>query len=76
MIAFFATFWGRAIAIAVAAIGVVGMFALDQRTIGAQGVVVKMERTNAKRIKAGRTAAAGTTDDRVRGVRDPHTRDD
>lgn len=51
-------------------------FALEQRHIGADRAVAKIEKGNSDAANRGTGAAARSRDERVRGKRDPYTRDE
>ncbi len=51
-------------------------FIAHQRSIGAERAYHKMEQRNAKAADRGKGAAGRSRDERVRGQRDPWTRDD
>lgn len=67
---------GRVLVGALGLAALVGVFAGKQRSIGAAAAVAKIERSNDNASKIGKRGAAGTTDVRVRGQRDPSTRDE
>ena len=64
------------VVLALAAWGAIGANNFYQRNVGASRHAAKIEKANDDASKLGNTAAAGSADKRVRGRRDPTTRDD
>ena len=64
------------LAIVGALIGAFGINNLIQRHVGASRFAEKTEKANTNATALGNSAAAGSADKRVRGRRDPTTRDD
>lgn len=60
---------------AVVLAGLVSAFVVEQRNIGAERAIVKIEKANAKVAQTAKRAASRSRDERVRGQRDPWTRD-
>lgn len=58
------------------ALGVFAWFVSQQRAIGEQRAVAKIEKANDNATFKGKRAAARSADRGVRGTRDPSTRDD
>lgn len=76
ILSFLATKVGRII-IGVLGVGaLVGAFALDQRSRGAQNAVAKIERQQTDAIRNANKAGSASRDPAARGVRDPYTRTD
>jgi hypothetical protein len=64
----------RLLAVAAVFAGLVGWFVHDQRKIGGQKVIAKVEKANATAIKRAESAALRSRDPAARGVLDPYLR--
>jgi hypothetical protein len=76
---FFSTLWGRVALGAGLVVALVGVRACDvsnQRSIGEERAVVKIEKATDNATKLGTAAAAKSVSGGVRGQRDPTTRHD
>lgn len=73
---FLASTVGRWIAICLGASVVVASFAYSHQRKGAAKAVAKIEKATSHAANLGKSAAAKSSTDGVRGIRDPSTRND